>query len=385
MGNKIKVLHVTPDSKFFDGVFRLWRNDENFDNIAVSIVKNKDCRFTYIKDTAELKILWNKRMVKKYLQTEEYDVVFLHSLPAILYNYIRYVPKDKAIIWWGWGYDIYTVQKGLAPLIKIPLYKPLTKVFVRKENKLVRQLLSTIYLFVKNPLLGYRRKHAISRIDYYQPVLSVEYGMMGNHDFFHAKEFYYKPGTRSYDSIQVKPSDGNILLGNSATPTNNHLDVLSVVRVCRQSCQRIIVPLSYGDQQYLKWLEPQIQEPYVQPIYDYLPSEDYYRIIGSCSYAVFGIVRQQAMGNILYALNNGVKVFLYENSIAYKSLKMSGYVVFSIESMTKESLTIPLTYSEIEQNHKAYALDYQRRCNIYTLCVDELQTKFHLVNNKKCL
>ena len=68
---------------------------------------------------------------------------------------------------------------------------------------------------------------------------------------------------------------------------------------------------------------------------------------------MIGTIRQQAMGNIQYALSKGVKVFLYKDSIAYINYKKLGYVVFAIEEMTLESLSTPLSKKEIEQNIQA--------------------------------
>ena len=37
------------------------------------------------------------------------------------------------------------------------------------------------------------------------------------------------------------------------------------------------------------------------------------------------------MGNVFMCFSRGIKVFLYSDSIAYKSLKNDGYIIFSID------------------------------------------------------
>ena len=64
---------------------------------------------------------------------------------------------------------------------------------------------------------------------------------------------------------------------------------------------------------------------------NYMPIDDYYKIIGRADVAIFGQLRQEAAGNIAFLLANGTKVFLRENNVLYEHYKKLGFMVFSFE------------------------------------------------------
>ena len=62
---KLKVLHITPDDKFFDSTFKEWDSYECIENKAVLIEFNSNYELKYIKNTI---LLWKiKKKVKKEL------------------------------------------------------------------------------------------------------------------------------------------------------------------------------------------------------------------------------------------------------------------------------------------------------------------------------
>ena len=62
------------------------------------------------------------------------------------------------------------------------------------------------------------------------------------------------------------------------------------------------MPLSYGDEKYRDWLRKQINDNDVVQLFDFMPKNEYFEIVNNCSYALFGSIRQQAIGNINYAI-----------------------------------------------------------------------------------
>ena len=197
---------------------------------------------------------------------------------------------------------------------------------------------------------------------------------MKKNRYFRAKEFYSKTINGLFGPTEPKDKNGNILLGNSATSWNNHLDVLKVVLATKQKEQKIIIPLNYGNMKYKKWLLPKIKSSDVIILNDFMPPKEYFDIVNSCSYAVFGMIRQQAMGNINYALSKGIKVFLYENSVIYQNHKELGYAVYAIDEINKDSFSSSLTSQEIEQNIIASKREYERRIDIYNKCIEDFET-----------
>lgn len=378
---KICVLHITPDEKFFDNVFAAWEKKDIFENKAVCIKKKSERKeYKYIKNVEQVKLLTGKNTIRKYLCTEIYDVVYFHSLPLSLYQFLKYIPKDRIVIWWGWGYDLYSeMRKGpcvISPLLKLDLFKRETKYFFLNDLFGFRVLLKTILRLCIPPVLMVQRKKVLHRIDYFQPVVKLEYSMMCQNSDFKAEEFYCESISDEFEIEKCLDMSGDILLGNSATPTNNHLDILNVVKKYSQDNQHIILPLSYGDQRYKKWLSRRIKEANVIKLENYLPEREYLNILDKCSYAVFGTIRQQALGNINYALSKGIKVFLYKDSVVYKNYKDLGFAIYSIEEIDTFSFKTPLTKEELVQNAIAIKKEKERRDRIYDSCVKKIIKRF---------
>ena len=81
----------------------------------------------------------------------------------------------------------------------------------------------------------------------------------------------------------------------------------------------------------------------------------------SCQSAIFGHVRQQAVGNVSYMFNSGKNVFLYGDSILYTFYKKQGYKVYSIENeLNAECIenTLPLDEQKINNQKNRERHDY---------------------------
>ena len=360
----IKVLHFTPDDKFFDEAFSAWEKISDFDNEAIYYANVANHCLKYIKNTSKLKIYSDESSVAEFLRNGDYSIIYFHSLQALVYRFFKYIPKDKIVIVWGWGFDLYYENVTPSPLIPVDLYKPITKQYKENGKTFSLRLVCLFRKVIKNLIYEDLKRYVISRIDYYQPVTKAEFLLMQQVRGFRAKEFYYDGSLPHYDiSLKQRRRNGNILLGNSATATNNHLDVLSVVKEFRKSDQTVIIPLNYGgEDDYLELLKKGIQnEDGIRPLFDFLSLDEYTQVLDSCSYACFGAIRQQALGNIRYAITHGIKVFLYKASVTYKSLNDLGFAVFSIEDIDASSFEKPLTTREMEQNRIAWENEIKRR------------------------
>lgn len=354
----IRILHITQDDKFFDVVFSSFESDERLQNVAILSVKKVDnYKFRYIKRKDKI-VLLDKIGIKNYLRGGQYDVVFFHSMPPNNYRYFKYIPKDKKIIWWCWGYELYGGYMGMPPLIPIKKnYLSLTEKLGPEFPHTLKEYLKSIqYAFNKGRIIR-RLKKIIPRIDYFQPVLPIEIKLMNQIQGFKAKEFYY-PGFFSMwklDSTIINPN-GSILFGNSATYTNNHIDVWERIRPYIPHGRTVILPISYGNKRYSQQLQKRITstDHVIRFLIDMMPLADYFNLVNECSYAVYGVLRQQAMGNIYQSLQKGAKVFLFRDSLVYKDLVESGFVVYAIDDINERSFITPLSKEELEQQAVAF-------------------------------
>ncbi len=383
---KLKILHITRDDKFFDNVYARFEADSRLSNQAVIVVTQKDYRIKYIKCADKVEILWNKSMVKELLAKGDYDVAYFYAFPPPCWYQLKYIPDGKTVIWWAWGYDIYFEYYGLQPLLPVTLFKPLTKAFLKEHERcsfVQRLRIAADYCIRKYKHEKIRKKY-LGKFDYFEPVLSIEYEEMKKHPSFNALETYfsYKDSQiNSNSNLSPKPCNGNILFGNSATDTNNHLDVWEYLKNLNSISGRLILPISYGDNLFVKKIKDTISSSGCNATFleQLLPSQEYFGIVDTCSYMISGVMREQSIGNIFHCLQNGIKLFLFKDSIVYKYCIDCGFIIFSIEEIDESSFFTPLTRAQAMHNYDLWAEGIRRRALLSENCLSQLIEKYCFV------
>ncbi len=373
--NKVRILHLVKDDKFCDGTIKAFDTDRRLINRGALVVNNPNYHFTYIQQHDRIDILWNKKMVKQCLQSQDYDVLFIHALTPSVINVFRFIPHNKIVIWWSWGYDLYGGFMGMDAIVHLNKYKPKTLLLNPEAGVTFKDKLRCVQYGLINFINKKRLNKIIPRIDYFCPVLHSEYKRMRTVPGFKAKEFYI-PNSFPYCISDIIPlsNKGAILLGNSATYTNNHLDVWADIKSYIPTGRTIIVPISYGNKQYAKILKKEIKSDKhdIQFLESLIPRSEYFNLLKSCSFAVFGVIRQQAMGNVYQCVQNGTKVFLYKESIVYEDLKNEGFVVYAIEDMDASSVNKPLTEEEIIKQAEALSNQCQYQESVCNKAIEEI-------------
>lgn len=380
---KYRILHITKDDKFFDGVYKSFETDERLENRAVLEVNQVEgYQYRRIKNVDRIRLV-DRADMKAVLRQGEYDAVFFYSLSMHQYDYFRWIPRDRKIIWWCWGFELYENSEGTTPFIPIRLFQPQTAAL----RKMLRSDAHGWKHLLKAHLLrhyrDYRRSMIISRIDYFQPVIPLEYQLMRNVKGFFAKEFYYPRCFRRKVDYSVRHSvDGAILLGNSSSETNNHLDVWERVKNNIPYGRRVIIPLNYGYMDYADAICKRIisDKHDLMFLRDFMPRDEYWSLIDGCSFAVFGVMRQQAMGNIFHCLAKGIKVFLYRDSLVYRFLKEWGYAVYAIEDIDEHCFKMTLTEAELRQNANAFAREAEHVTSVRETAFKEILS----IDNNPC-
>jgi len=251
-----KILHIIIDDKFFDEVYETFEKDNRFSNEALLIVPRKDYVIQRIKSIDKVRVMWNKDLIKQLLLGGNYNALFFHSLSSDRWWLFDYIPVDKIVIWWALGFDLYYGNLGLVPLLDFNLYKDKTKSLIQTNKGILSWLhfvLNRCSLKCFN--IKKQKIKVLRRINYFVPVLPLEFLLMTEANTeFHAKEFYFKNVPIKWSHTQ-KDSQGDIMIGNSATYSNNHLDVWDVIGKSGVIDRRLIVPLSYGIRKYASKLK----------------------------------------------------------------------------------------------------------------------------------
>lgn len=348
-------LHWVTDDKFIDDLISVMEYTKGSHSHTYAIVTYDDSyEFTYIKRYEDITLIRPNDFIAVL---SSYDVIVLHGLRSGAFDFLNKMPHSIKVVWFAWGYDLYSAPCKKHPFIKIPLYRPLTKSGTRNN---LRGYLADLHVEF-NYLRDKRSiEKAISRVDYFSGVIPQEYEMMKKNPFFKAKrlDFHYFSLNDEVSEINLKnpsPTGDNILLGNSGDPTNNHLDAFQYLRRIDILDKKIYVPLSYGGTEKYREEVKSVGKKYwgdsFVPLDKFLPYEDYCKIISSCGNVVMFHERQQAMGNIRQGLWYGCKVFLSISGLPYRYYNNLGLQVFSVQhDLNANSIDAPLLPVEVEQN-----------------------------------
>jgi len=184
------------------------------------------------------------------------------------------------------------------------------------------------------------KKQIIKRIGHFVTYIKGDYEL--------ARKWYGAKGERHecfmypsnlYKKYDIKPNEHNtinIQLGNSADPTNNHIEVLEKLLKYKDEDIKIFVPLSYGNEEYSKSVTLKGKEFFGDkfiPLMEFVPFEKYLEFLGEIDIAIFAHRRQQAMGNMITLLGLGKKVYMRSDITPWKLFKDIDIEVFDVENI----------------------------------------------------
>jgi len=257
------------------------------------------------------------------------------------------VPANVKVAWYFWGGEIYARSD-----VRINQYAPFTKFVVKIRD---------IKKFFTNT-----KKNTDWELPY-EMYKRVDYCLTAEHEEYeYAKAFLQNDMEfiwyTCYDidamlgSLKDASCNGNnVIVGNSATGDCNYFDVLPRLRRALKPEQKVILPLSYGAP-WISKVVPKYAKLFLgkasQPLLDFMPREEYNKILQSCSIMIMDQYVPQAQGNILTGLWLGMRVYMSEKSIAFKFFKRLGFKVFSFESEFKKYGLTSLPIEDVFVNKK---------------------------------
>ncbi len=263
----------------------------------------------------------------------QYDHIIFHCLWPEFYRFTLSIPKGCPITWIVWGTDLYNdllIKRGYQ-LYANP-----------KEVKLFQEGSRSIFNFFYDVLKGWVKQviriKALKRI---QNICASEGDFQLLCRFypevrpFSLKKFFYYPVDEiiSGSLKELCCVGDNIIVGNSASYTNNHRYVFEILEQVDLAGRKVIVPLSYGKGRELALEAGKILKDHFVPILDFMQIDEYNKLLSGARTFIYGSFRQEAIGNILVALYLGGAVFLDERNPLLYDLRKIGYSVFSISQL----------------------------------------------------
>lgn len=149
------------------------------------------------------------------------------------------------------------------------------------------------------------------------------------------------PAIMTVPAKNTEKNDLYILLGNSADPSNNHIEALDLLLPYKDQGIKIFAPLSYGNQAYAEQVISQgrkwFGEKFV-PLTDFMVFDQYLEFLKSVDVAIFNHRRQQAMGNTITLLGLGKTVFMRSDVSHWRFLDGLGITLNDVAGLTLQPM-----------------------------------------------
>jgi len=279
---------------------------------------------------------------------EKSQAIILHGLffretLNLLYRNPQYLSKTNWLIWGGDAYDypdskfsFYDIRMGWKCIFYIPIIIA-GNLYNSLKNDLVPFTISSteikrIFVIKRfRNIIGICYEDYLSVKEIYDTNCSYIYGfypLLVNWNLIDAVNYNLEFHNTS-DTL-------NILLGNSASETNRHLEAFEYLKKFKNDNVNIYCPLSYGDTKYkdriIKIGYDIFEEKFI-PITKMMSSDEYIEFLSQIDIAVMNHNRQQGLGNIFTLMLLGKKVYMPSNIQSYSLLKKKNCCIYYIKDL----------------------------------------------------
>lgn len=315
-----KILHIAPCDEFIPPFIEFVKDNFEFNDHEFLLTNGVDEKNLNIASNVHLvgsskigKLQYYSQLIIKMQQA---DKVILHSLfDNVVIQILFYMPwLLNKCYWVMWGGDLYIHQFGR-----------------RNWKWKIRE-------FFRRPVI----KNMGNLVTYVEGDVNLArkwYKAKGNYQecLMYVSNLY-----QHYEAPYKESNVVNIQVGNSADPSNNHMEVLEKLLAYKDKDIHIYIPLSYGDDEYAKKIIDKSKELFgnkVKYLTKPVPFDEYLKFLGSIDIAIFNHKRQQAMGNTITLLGLGKTVFIRSDTTQwqfFKDKKIEVYDSIKLHSLYNE-------------------------------------------------
>ena len=342
----MKVVHIMPREKFTERflnfIFDNFDFSEHFFFITGEFTEYKiDSAYmshiVWIKDYREL---YQRHRYKKIIL--ECDKIIINGVwgnEMMLFHFPGIVLRKTCLFFWG--SEIYMMRNNI-PLYEIrKILKRAAKKYLIKNAGIIITLVKGDYQILQT-FVKTRGKHFVARMA----------SNRGMYDMQESMVEFNKPDNPYY-----------VLLGNSATGSNHHFEMIDLLEKYKGMNVRFLCPLSYGDEKYardvIQYGKCKLGNKFV-PLTEFMDAESYYHLLNKCSAGIFNNDRQQALGNILALLRFGAKVYLRMGTSMWDFLIENGMLVYNIKQISEDFIQVS---RETQQKNHDAVIEYLKMEN----------------------
>ena len=311
------IIHLFPKSKFtlpyiefindnfdrYEHCFVLYSNGQYILPSTVYQLEN-------VVDMDDKSALWLGRFIKKA------DKIIFHNL-SVNIDVLAMMFLDRRIVrksaWFIWGSDLYSYRNTRRNIWEY-IAECMRKTIISQIPLIISWITEDCRLAKK----WYKTNAVNLPVAYYdQELIDTLKGLK--------------------NKFKTQHNELRILLGNSATETNHHQEILEFLTKWNSRNMEIYAPLSYGDIVYGDKIEEMGSSVFgkkFHPLRAFMDKADYFRLISQVDVAIFNHDRQQALGNLIALLYLGKKVYLRKNTTMWNDLvNHMGFKIYSIDEL----------------------------------------------------
>jgi len=333
-------LHVFREQRFADAAI------EKFERVSPGnghyvILARTGFSFGVPTLTPRIQQKSHKELIKE-INHGRFNAIVFHSIGERAKRLILDIDECVPIAWIGWGFDYYSRLLKSKFNYPLGLLEPrTTKAYLSgREGAFYRyQRIVESLRRVVSPQRLPPEKPWIDKVNIFSPVLRSEFHLIKKENPWLAAEFrqWGYGGVPSEPVAQyLKIAKSNILIGNSATWTNNHLDVFEQVALRNErTFERVIVPLAYGNPRVRSLVIDRGKYYFgkkFSPILTELARRDYWELLSTVHTFYFHNIRQQAMGSVNMAIMCGGNLVLNGRGLLYDELISRGVACSTLDN-----------------------------------------------------
>jgi dTDP-N-acetylfucosamine:lipid II N-acetylfucosaminyltransferase len=332
--------HIMSDAVFIDWFIETAESISPDKNIYLINTKSKN---SVIKSDKIIIAPVGSKIFKGFMdKILDGDKVFAHWVSPKVQWTINRINKNVKIGLFFWGGDFYEqpdnkyndfIYDALTEPIHTKYYN-LTKKPYYADSALDFLRKTFFYLTdsFKKKVFEHERQAFLRRLDYFAGLMPQEMDWVKSHYAMPKAQFcFFFYGNKTVYALDNKPIFNdesslhsskclNILIGNSANDSNNHIDALHALMSFKNENLRLILPLNYGQNegkhgfwyrnQVIKEAKKIFGEAKILALTDMIPFTEYQNLMNSVDIAIMNHNRQQAVGNIIALLAQGKKVYM---------------------------------------------------------------------------
>ena len=339
-------LHFVLDGKFIDEFienYLLFHADQYV--VFVSIAEENNTIRNYIKnEKVQFLSFLSKELQDILCSIDKFDYVYFHSfrMPYAI-DILKIIPSKIKCIWIFWGAEFYrnplydNIYDKYSENYYLKVYKTQNKLLTFLPFFSLKVVLK-LYQYVKH----YQQFKHFNKINVFMHWNKADY-LIVKKTLKNFNAIFFKFGYHEKINKNVIIPKENIddfytiMVGNSATLSNNHISVFYKLKeLYKENKFKIICPLNYGDSEYANYVIEVGKELYGDnfiALTEFIEKQEYYKLFDKIDCFIMNNIRTQGGANIIQAFLKGKKVYLNNENTQYQLFKDMGMTLFSINQI----------------------------------------------------